>query len=160
MKKMKLAEKAKKVIELQNDTPDGVIHDADTVLEDILDEREVYGDAEELIGIWQNSSDKDSVAAVFACITGVTFEDYLDRCIAETTRKNESDRERSIEEQIKEDAKNTFMQECNSCGKRFRILYKADGSYIYIDQPCLCDSAFSPCDGAPSITEWLNKEMK
>lgn len=48
-----------------------------------------------------------------------------------------------------------FWQECNACGKRFRIDY-ATGDYV--DEPCDCECPYSPVDGAPSISEW--KEMQ
>ncbi len=48
-----------------------------------------------------------------------------------------------------------FWQECNGCGKEFRIRYKKDGCYDYLDEPCECGETFSPRDDAPSISQWL-----
>lgn len=49
-------------------------------------------------------------------------------------------------------------QECNCCGTTFRVQYYANGSYIYIDEPCNCECDFSPVDGAPSISEWIKRK--
>ena len=46
-------------------------------------------------------------------------------------------------------------QECNECGKLFQITYFEDGTYEYFDDPCNCESGFSPVDGVPSISEWI-----
>jgi len=53
-----------------------------------------------------------------------------------------------------------FMQECNSCGKRFRLKYEANGSYRYVDDPCECEDAFSPTNCSPSISQWLESLKK
>ncbi len=50
-------------------------------------------------------------------------------------------------------SEDVFMQECNSCGKRFRLKYETSGSYVYLDESCECEDAFSPVEGAPSISE-------
>ena len=49
--------------ELTINTPNGVIRDADTILEDYLDNREteISGIAEEVFGIYKNTTDKESV---------------------------------------------------------------------------------------------------
>ena len=47
---------------------------------------------------------------------------------------------------------NIFEQECNGCGAKFRIQYQDNGSYKYIDEPCECESDFSPVDDNPSIS--------
>ena len=83
-----LAEKAEKVLKQYHAASEQggtcILTDADTVLEDVLYERERVPDvAEELIGIWKDSTDRASVEALFASITGVTFEEYLDRCLKE-----------------------------------------------------------------------------
>ncbi len=53
-----------------------------------------------------------------------------------------------------------FEQECNNCGARFKVRYMRDGTYIYIDEPCECDSDFSPVEGNPSMSEWLAHKGK
>lgn len=46
-------------------------------------------------------------------------------------------------------------QQCNKCGKTFWVEYFSDGTYMYLDDPCECESGFSPVPGSPSIGEWL-----
>lgn len=61
-----------------------VIRDADTVLADILEgtDFELTGIAEELLKIYQNSKDRESVETCFEALTGWTLSDYLKKCIA------------------------------------------------------------------------------
>lgn len=79
---------AERVLALMANTPDGTIHDADTVLKDLIDscDFEETGLAKELIHIWQASYDKDHVELLFCLLTGCAFGDWLERCIRETTR--------------------------------------------------------------------------
>lgn len=52
--------------------------------------------------------------------------------------------------------KNTVvMQECQECGKRFPVTYCEDGTIKYISDTCDCESGFTPIEGQPSISEWL-----
>ena len=44
------------------------------------------GIAEEVFGIWKNSTDKESVEKLFYSICGVTFKDYLEYCVNNTYR--------------------------------------------------------------------------
>lgn len=80
--------KVQKVLEQLNNTPNGVVIDADTILADLIDDAdfEVSGLAAELLSIWDKSGDRASIEQMFCLITGCAFEDYLDRCIAETTQ--------------------------------------------------------------------------
>lgn len=45
--------------------------------------------------------------------------------------------------------------ECAKCGNVFDVLYMADGSYAYANEPCECNADFHPINGEPSISEWL-----
>ena len=85
----RLHEKTDQVTRLTEDTPDGMIHDADTILKDLLDQAdcEVSGLAKELIGIWRDSTDKPRIEQLFCLFTGCEFGDWLDQCIAGTTRR-------------------------------------------------------------------------
>ena len=76
---------------LNKNTPDGMIRDADTILEDIIENRdkEVSGVANDVFEIYKNASDKKSVKAIFEAITGTTFDDYVNECVKNTTRKQE-----------------------------------------------------------------------
>lgn len=46
-------------------------------------------------------------------------------------------------------------QECDSCGHKFTVNYRADGTYAYVNDPCDCEADFHPAEGLPSIREWL-----
>ena len=48
-------------------------------------------------------------------------------------------------------------QECTCCGKRFDLMYWANGTYTYLDDPCDCEAEFEPADGQPSLREWLEQ---
>lgn len=78
-------EKAK---ELTINTPNGVIRDADTILEDYLDNREteISGIAEEVFDIYKNTTDKESVKAMFEALVGTSFDNYVEECIKNTTK--------------------------------------------------------------------------
>lgn len=78
----------KKVEELNSNTPEGVIRDADTILADILNENDFCfsGFAEDIFRIYKNSTDKEAVMQMFYEFTGVEFADYLERCIKEITQ--------------------------------------------------------------------------
>lgn len=79
------------VRQLNAKTPDGIIQDADTILEDIMEERdtEVSGIADEIFDIYQNSSDRKAVKALFEALTGAKFTDYIINCYKNITRKQE-----------------------------------------------------------------------
>lgn len=49
----------------------------------------------------------------------------------------------------------TVKQECCSCGERFTVRYYENGWYDFLDTPCECEDGFTPADGEPSISEWL-----
>ena len=86
---MTIEEKIKRVKELHANTPNGVIRDADTILMDVeeVSDLEVTGIAQEIFDIYEHSSDKSAVADLFATLTGMSFEDYLNKCIEEITRQ-------------------------------------------------------------------------
>lgn len=48
-------------------------------------------------------------------------------------------------------------QECHFCGKRFDLMYWANGTYTYLEEPCECEAEFSPVDGKPTLMEWLEQ---
>lgn len=74
---------------LDKNTPEGSIIDPDTLLADILDEadHEVSGLAREIFEIFKKSADKESIKELFFAFTGVEFNNFLNKCIKETSRK-------------------------------------------------------------------------
>ena len=80
----KIEKKAKAVVELLENTPDGIVFDVDTILADLFEKAdlETTGIAAELLGIWARSDDRASVEQLFCLMTDCDFEDYLDLCIA------------------------------------------------------------------------------
>ena len=79
----------KYVEELNTNTPDGQIVDADTILKDIMDEQdfEISGMAQDIFNIYHKSSDKQAVKEMFFEFTGMEFDQYLMKCSREITRK-------------------------------------------------------------------------
>lgn len=46
-------------------------------------------------------------------------------------------------------------QRCNCCGHEFSLMYWENGTYTYLDDPCECETDFSPL--GISLSEWLEK---
>lgn len=76
------------VEELNRDTPDGQIIDADTILADAITKCEynLTGFAQDVFNIWKNSSDKNAVEQMFYAFTDIEFADYLEKCKEYITR--------------------------------------------------------------------------
>lgn len=73
------------VEKLHNNTPDGVIIDADTILADLVQNNDEWF-AQDIFNIWETSKDKQSVEQMFFEFTGVEFDEYLRRCMDEITK--------------------------------------------------------------------------
>ena len=81
-------DKAARILDILDHPPaKPMIHDPDTILADVLDDidSEVTGIARELIQIWYRSTDKINIEALFELLTGVSFEDYLDKAVSGST---------------------------------------------------------------------------
>lgn len=70
------------LIRKDSEKEDGIVFDSDTVLADIMNEIsfEETGLAKEIFDIYIRSSDRDSVANLFYAFTGVTLEEYIEKC--------------------------------------------------------------------------------
>lgn len=68
------------VVTGNNNTPDGVIIDGDTVLQNIMEQAdfEETGISNEIMQVWLDSNDKDSIEKLFNVFTGCTFRAYVD----------------------------------------------------------------------------------
>lgn len=79
------------IIEVENlnyNTPDGQVIDADTILVDLIEENYYgfSGFAQDIFNIWRESTDKDSVEKMFYEFTNMEFVDFLMKCKNEITR--------------------------------------------------------------------------
>ena len=85
---MKTEELIKKVTELNNNTPNGLITDADTILADVLStsDKEVSGLFDEIVSIYNQTYDKESFQELFYALTGKMFDEYLTLCIHNISR--------------------------------------------------------------------------
>ena len=83
-----LIAKAEALYESAAQLDKGII-DADTILADMVEKCsfEGTGFAIDVFNIWKASSDKKAVEEMFFEFTGVEFGEYLEKCIAETTKK-------------------------------------------------------------------------
>lgn len=85
---IKIEELVKEVEEINNNTPCGMIHDADTILIDLIDKSDhEFIFAQDIFNIWRNSTDKKAVEQMFYEFTSVDFIDYLMKCKEEFTKK-------------------------------------------------------------------------
>ena len=82
------ADLIKDVEMLNNNTPNGRIVDADTILVDLLENSDFSftGFAQDIFNIWKDSSDKKAVEQMFFEFTDMEFEDYLHKCKDQITR--------------------------------------------------------------------------
>lgn len=87
--KIKTENLIKEVEKLNNNTPNGIIVDTDTILKDLIDEcdYEFTGFSQDIFNIWKNSKDKESVEQMFYEFTDMEFIDYLIKCKEEITRE-------------------------------------------------------------------------
>lgn len=88
-------ESVKKALRLYENTPNGYIVDADTILADVItdaaDNSEETGIGSDLLELWLDgtNTERSVIEAVFYNLTGVEFSSYIARCIEETTRNPE-----------------------------------------------------------------------
>lgn len=73
---------------MNENTPAGRISDADTILADTMQNAdfEVTGLGIDVMNIWLNSKDKESVERLFYDLTDCDFSDYLHKCLNNITR--------------------------------------------------------------------------
>lgn len=68
-------------------TPAGIIQDADTILNDLIEKSDTHfsGFAFDIFEIYKKSKDPNSVKQMFYEFTGVEFDDYLEMCVKNTS---------------------------------------------------------------------------
>lgn len=77
------------VEKLQDNTPNGTVIDADTILADYLSSfasPDSNGVSMEIFEIFRSSSDKKAVTDMFQAFTGISFSDYLKECKEKISR--------------------------------------------------------------------------
>lgn len=83
----------KEVEALNDNTPNGVIVDADTILADITEHAiseggmQDNGTAQYIFDIWKRSSDREGIEAMFEFFTTVEFKDFLLACKERITKE-------------------------------------------------------------------------
>lgn len=79
------------VKEMNQNTPNGQIRDADTILADLVEkcDFEITGLADNLFQIWEISTDKRSIEDMFYLFTDTSFTDYLLNCKDVLSNQNE-----------------------------------------------------------------------
>lgn len=75
-------EMIKEVEKLNNNTPEGQIVDADTILVDLVENynHDFTGFAQDIFNIWKRSKDKKAVEQMFCEFTDMKFDRYLMKC--------------------------------------------------------------------------------
>lgn len=89
MNKKNVRKSIKEIEKLQENTPEGRIVDADTILVDYISvcDYEFPGFAQDIFNIWKKSKDKKAVEEMFYEFTDTDFETYLDECIYKISRQ-------------------------------------------------------------------------
>lgn len=83
----KIGDLIKEVEYLHTHTPNELIHDADTILEDYIDGRDLENEiAMELFRIYWKTTDKVAFRQLFELFTGSEFRDYLEYCVKHISR--------------------------------------------------------------------------
>ena len=92
---MDISEMAEKAQELYHNTPTGeVVVDADTILADQMEslDWQITGCGEVILQLcnkYTSPGERAAMAEMFAALTDMTLEDYLEKCVKETTRDQE-----------------------------------------------------------------------
>ena len=92
-KYLKIQELIDKASKVYGNTPQGrEFHDGDTILKDQIDsleEDDYTGIFPEMAQIWKetkSNTEKEVFLKLFECFTGMSFQDYLQKSVYETTK--------------------------------------------------------------------------
>ena len=82
-------ELAEQVLDLSTKQPDGMIHDADTILADIMEaaDFQVSGISDDILKLYLEVENKDDFESLFYLITDEKFEDYMEWSNLNRTQK-------------------------------------------------------------------------
>lgn len=88
MDEQKILALIEQVEKLNDNTPDGMIVDADTILVDMIEscDYRFSGFSQDIFNIWKDSKDKKAVEQMFYEFTDMEFAEYLERCVKEITQ--------------------------------------------------------------------------
>lgn len=111
----------KEVEQLNKNTPDGQIMDADTILVDLLQDcdHEFTGFAQDIFNIWKNSTDKKAVEQMFYEFTDMEFDRYLMKCKEEISQPVQDGT--SLDEKMMRAMKHTDSNKEKSVRKEINI---------------------------------------
>lgn len=124
-------EMAEAILRMQHAMPDGVVRDADTVLQDIYDamEDEVTGTGFELIQLYLTAHDKVGFCRLFEAMTGTKWTSFLNESLRVMTQCTQPPEEPKVgqwmdvqEEELYVPDKHFTIcrtsQTCSACGAR------------------------------------------
>lgn len=133
--KINTTETAEAILRIQDKTPNGVVRDADTVLQDIMDnmERDVTVSGFELIHMYLSSHDRVGFCRLFEAMTGTTWTSYLDETLRVMTKVTQPEEEPAVGEWLNVQEEELYVpdkhfttyhtsQTCSVCGVRTRFV--------------------------------------
>lgn len=91
-KELEISDLIEEVEELNNNTPEGCIVDGDTILTDLIESNdfEISGMCQDILNIWNNSTDKKAVEQMFFEFVGIEFVEFLKKCKGEISKEEKN----------------------------------------------------------------------